>query len=275
MKQQALILLLISSAALGQGTFQNLDFESATIVPISSPPGPLTVEFAPAFPGWTGYIGTNQTSSAIYDGAGLDTTTISIIDQGWTNAFGFGGVIDGNYTAVLAAGVIGSVTNPVNATLSQTAVLPGTVRSLRFLGYSFPFQAFFVTVNGQRLSLIALSSGANYTEYGADISAWAGQSANLSFTAVAPNPHSVSEYLFLDDIEFSPTAVPEPNTLTICGLGAALVGWRRCKTRVNPPCLENRSQSSTKAHFRLLSPREAGTVRPFDSAPFKALTHRQ
>ena len=52
----------------GQGTFQNLDFESAT-VPLSQPPSPNpgvpSVDITAALPGWSVFIGTNQASRVI------------------------------------------------------------------------------------------------------------------------------------------------------------------------------------------------------------------
>src|SRR5258705_6340372 len=106
------MLLAISTLAIllcpasGQGTFQNLDFESATLIPIPGDPYG-SVQFAPAFPGWTGYIGTNQQGAALYNKVYLDSSGISIIDQGWSHLLTSGGVIDGNFTAVLQAGVFG------------------------------------------------------------------------------------------------------------------------------------------------------------------------
>src|SRR5436190_4030066 len=77
MKASALILLLAVSSSLAQGTFQNLDFESATIVPI---PGDYLqrVEFTSAFPGRTIAGGL---SGVLYNRIYLDSTGISIIDD--------------------------------------------------------------------------------------------------------------------------------------------------------------------------------------------------
>src|SRR6059058_1121277 len=80
-------------AGRAQGTFQNLGFESATLVPIfgnSSSP----VQFAPAFPGWTGSIGGVQVSAALYNSAALDSSAIGIMDSGGPLLTG---VIQGNY----------------------------------------------------------------------------------------------------------------------------------------------------------------------------------
>ena len=221
-------ILCATISAQAQGTFQNLDFESATLVPL--PAG--YVQFAPAFPGWTGLVGGVQQTVALYDSFYLDTSGISIIDQGWSHRF-FGGVIDGNFTALLQAGVVGALTNVANTTLSQTAVVPSSAQSLQFKAdlAGSPLSALEVTLGGQQLSLAALGSGANYTLYGAAIPAWAGQTAELDFTVLAGNPHISNNYLFLDDIQFSNQSIPEPGVFGLSALGALLLGWRMLRPR--------------------------------------------
>jgi len=232
-RNSSLIIFCILCATISvraQGTFQNLGFESATLVPVST----IMVQFAPAFPSWSGYVGGVQQSSAAYNRVALDSSAISIIDHGWSNPFGgVGGVIDGSFTAVLQAGVVGSITNVADTTLSQTAVVPSSAQSLQFKAYlaGSPLSALEVTLGGQQLSLTALGSGANYTLYGAAIPAWAGQTAELDFTVLAGNPHISNNYVFLDDIQFSNSSIPEPSTLGLSALGALLLGWRvlRCR----------------------------------------------
>jgi hypothetical protein len=80
-----------------------------------------------------------------------------------------------------------------------------------------------VTLNGQPLSLIPLSSTGNVTEYGADITAWAGQIATMAFTAFPQVPHNSVNTLFLDAVQFSPFSVPEPSPLSLFALGAFLI----------------------------------------------------
>src|SRR6266446_5607306 len=93
-----------SVAARAQGTFQNLGFESATLVPISGT-SPSPVQFGPAFPGWTGSVGGVQQTFALFNEVYLDSSGITVIDQGWTSPFGGpSGTIEGSYTAVLQAG---------------------------------------------------------------------------------------------------------------------------------------------------------------------------
>jgi hypothetical protein len=72
-----------------------------------------------------------------------------------------------------------------------------------------------------------VSNTLNYTVYGADVSAWAGQTAQLSFTTFAENPHQNNQYLYLDAIQFSTQSIPEPSTFALAGLGSLFVGFRR------------------------------------------------
>src|SRR5436190_3459768 len=83
---QLISLCCVVATSSGQGTFQNLDFESATIVPIlgSDPPA---VQFGPAFPGWTGYAG-SAASGALYNRIFLDSSGFSMIDDPSCTRFG-------------------------------------------------------------------------------------------------------------------------------------------------------------------------------------------
>src|SRR6266478_5350034 len=83
-----------SFSASAQGNFQNLGFESASLA--GYPYG--SVPFAAAFPGWTGYVGTNQQTAALYNNVFLDSSGISIIDHGWSSPIaGPAGPIEGNF----------------------------------------------------------------------------------------------------------------------------------------------------------------------------------
>jgi hypothetical protein len=224
------LLLGVASAA-GQGTFQNLAFESGSPGPTS----PNTVSFDAAFPGWTGYMAGIQQTTALYNRVALDTSAISLIDQGWSSYLGSAGVIEGRYTAVLQAGLGLSSGTPANVAISQTALVPAASQSLRFEAYgpgsvstALPL---FVMLGGQRLSFIPLGSGSNYTLYGADIHTLAGQSAELAFTVPAEDPHLNNNYVFLDAIQFSNLPIPEPSAFGLSVLGALLLGWRALKQR--------------------------------------------
>jgi hypothetical protein len=77
-----------------------------------------------------------------------------------------------------------------------------------------------VAFNGQNLSFQAIGAGANYTVYGADVSAYAGQTGELRFTAPVQNT------ALLDNIQFSNLPVPEPGVFALSAFGALFLGWR-------------------------------------------------
>src|ERR1039457_146039 len=210
--------IFCASPSVRAQAFTNLNFESASLVPA----GGFYVQFNQAFPGWTGTVGGVQQTLALSNNAYLDTSGISIINHGWSNPFagfgfpnaGSGGLIQGNYTAILQAGLYGV---PADTSLSQTGLVPANVQSLQFEAHQevdggSPIIPFAVTLGGQTLSLITISNALNYTLYGANISSWAGQTAQLSFTVFAENPHLDNQYLYLDAIQFSTQSIPDyPN----------------------------------------------------------------
>ncbi|MGA2029008.1 MAG: hypothetical protein ABSG87_02935 [Verrucomicrobiota bacterium] len=218
-----LSVFLATSSIYAQGNFQNLDFESATIVPVSGDPYGR-VEFAPAFPGWTGYTGINEETLALYNNIFLDSSGIGIFDANSSS-----GLIQGNFTAMLEAGLGLGTGQSANTTLSQTGTIPSNTQSLLFDATSgVDANTFAVSLNGQTLSLIPLSSSSNYTLYGANISAWADQTATLAFTVFAQQPYDNNIHIvYLDDIQFSTSSVPEPSEFALTALGALLLAFRR------------------------------------------------
>jgi hypothetical protein len=174
-------------------------------------------------------VGGVQQFVAVYNGLFLDTAGFSIIDGGFTNPFGEpGGLIQGNFTAVLMSGITG-VLQPADATLAQTGLVPAGTESLRFRAHLDNLSSsdtFSVALGGQTLSLIPLQAGANFIIYEADIHTWAGQTAELDFTCIAQRPHHSDTYLYLDSIQFSTVTVPEPGVFGLSALGALLLGWR-------------------------------------------------
>ncbi|HZR16311.1 MAG TPA: hypothetical protein VFE51_03210 [Verrucomicrobiae bacterium] len=200
----SLVLPIWSASAQG---FVNLDFESATLVPVGAPSG--YVQFNQAFPGWTATIVAPLNTNALYDNMNLDSAGISIIDAK-AQLLG-GAVIDGLHTALLQSG-LGYTSNGAvvtDTTLSQTGLVPLDTQSLQFKAKTLFDSSgkFAVTLGGQTLSITTLGSGTNYTLYGANVSQWAGQTAQLSFTVFGEKPHVNDEGLFLDDIQFSSQSV--------------------------------------------------------------------
>jgi hypothetical protein len=205
--------------------FTNLNFESATLVPIYS--SPYYVYFNTALPGWSGFAGTSQFTVAVYDTYALGSANISILDSN------FSAPIQGNYTVLLQAG---GVTDPdsgtnvfVDVSLSQTGLVPLGTRSLTFLAsLAFPSSPFTVSLGGTDLNLISFPvANQNYSLYEADVSAFAGQTAELTFTALTQKGHAQDCWLSLDAIQFSSDPIPEPSGLSLLAIGVVALGcWR-------------------------------------------------
>jgi hypothetical protein len=212
---------------LAQGTFQNLDFESAVIVPV---PGDVygRVQFAAAYPGWTGFSGTNPQTLALYNKMFLDSTGLGLQGPG------SGLTIDGNYTAMIQSGfALFGYPNQEDGSLSQTGAVPADARSIQFearTGGSFQ-----VTLGGQALALTPLLATSTYTLYGADVTSFSGSLAELRFTASrCPPPRLPMNTLFLDDIVFSAEVIPEPDTLALLALGVLILVHRLSPLRREP-----------------------------------------
>jgi hypothetical protein len=230
------LLLAFVTRVSGQGTFRNLNFEEANLVNPPAPATPTFVAFADAYPGWTGYVSTNQTGQAMLNGVSGGTALMSLVTPNTaTGGIYFGSsndVISGTFTAVLAAGEFNGL---VPVAIAQTGLVPLTSLSLRFsLGSHSYVSDLLVTLNGQEIPFFPLSTGTNYTLYGSDISAFAGLTGELRYTEQPISwPFAKA---WLDDIFFSDQPIPEPSVLGLFALGALLLGWRfvRGKFRAGP-----------------------------------------
>jgi hypothetical protein len=217
------IFTVLAQATFAQGTFQNLNFEAAVVSP--APPGytPIgaqnPISAVDALPGWAVYED-DTLCTAVWGMPGLDITYVSL-DYG--QAFGRSS-IQGAYSVGLsgwnlAPGYFTSVS------ISQTGLIPDGTQSIQFLleNYSFLGDSgnLIVTLNGTRIPISVVSTSGYVMTMTGDVSAFAGTTAELKFTAP-----SVSEY-GLDSIMFSPQAVPEPSMFSLFGLGLLALGWHR------------------------------------------------
>ena len=198
-------LLLLAQSGLAQG-FLNMDFESANI-----PGNRVSNEINPAnaFPDWT-----VSASFVYYDDVSLSGGSISIFDSNPPYSLA---PIQGTYFAVFQSA--NNVQNLYSISIGQTGQIPPSANSITFWGNDGGMQ---ITFNGQPLSFNAMGRTANYTIYGADISAFAGQTGQLLFTV--PPQTATDE---LDNIQFSSSTIPEPSELALTALGALLLGFRR------------------------------------------------
>lgn len=187
----------------GQGTFQNLDFEAAHNLPS---PG-NSAATSNALPGWLAFSGTNVLPTIPYNIA----SAVPQVGLYGSNSL----ALSGNFDVLLSK----------DGSISQTGLIPADAQSLLFKGRWSSLASLGVSLGGQSLSFTAISSGADYTLYGADISAFSGQTARLAF--LSP---SLSSYI-IDDILFSPQAIPEPSSLFLCLTGGLIAASRFIRRR--------------------------------------------
>ncbi len=235
MKINTIALLLISATVedgFSQEAFQNLNFEAADVAGYA--PNSSTVPTSSAFPGWQAIYGANPPSAQVwYDGLSIGGPMISILDNK------AGSPIQGNYSADLFAAVVGTTTYSV--TLSQTGVVPASTESIEMDANQAASSSFVVTLGGEPVNMVPLQRFANYTLWGGDASAFAGQDVALSITELPPANQEYSPSLLeLDNITFSQTTVtPEPGTLSLLVVGATAFAvrswWKRVKASRQKP----------------------------------------
>jgi hypothetical protein len=233
MKTALVILVaLFSASVLAQGTFQNLDFESANPVSAGNPFDPSQITFASAFPGWSGSIGGNVPSTSELNNYSLGAAEINIFGPGWSGTQP--GIIDGSYTAFLQAFFPGQG----NVSLYQNGTVPVNAESLQFSAWALTSTGgFSVSFAGNSLAPVLLSSeesasGQPFNVYAVNIAPYAGQTGQLEFTAFANTQTSQIE---LDDITFSTQTVPEPGTFVLTGIGGFLFALYRRFARKRLP----------------------------------------
>lgn len=200
-------------------TFENLNFESARN--LGTPPS-SSESAANAFPFWT----VTAPSAVCYDNYSLSGGSVSIID---TNANSSGlefSTIQGKYFCLLEGlngppffGGMGPTS------IAQTGYVPATAKSITFWGSDHNLQISFA---GNSLTFIPVGTGANYTIYGADISAYAGQTGLLEFDAPAGLSDSYADGAGageIDNIQFSSQPVTFPELTIVYTNQEIIVSW--------------------------------------------------
>ena len=208
----SLLFCLNSTSGLWAQAFQNLDFEAAQNIPVFDPHGhPWTMSPEDALPHWNCFYGTNQFGWAWYNDLALDSAAVGIMGSN-SPLFVYvpAGLLDGQYCASLQAATMSA--GSYSASIGQIGQIPSNAKSITF-GGSY---AFSVSFAGNQIPMeISIPEG-NYNVYTGDVSQFAGQTGELLIT-------SYNHFSFIDDIQFSPDAIPEPSTFALAAVALTML----------------------------------------------------
>ena len=227
MKSQIALVTLLTTGMWSSFSqdFVNLDFNSAQLSAYGT--GPAYVPASNAIPGWTGYLGTDQQGTMLYNSLSSGDGNLSIVGTNQPS-FVYAAPIPGNnYTVVLQPGPDrnSSSLESVNASIVQTGLIPANAQSILFT--ALDFQALQVTIAGQVIPIIEIGSiDGGYPRCGGNISAFAGQVAELAFTDLTDGTELSDSEAELAGISFSSSPIPEPGTLGLLASGGLFIGWR-------------------------------------------------
>jgi hypothetical protein len=205
-------MLVFSRSSFGQ-SFVNLDFEDATIAP--TPVGGWVYPADPAqcFPGWT--VGGSGTV-VMYNDLSLGAPAVCLMGPDFPNAVHYT-PLDGSYSTLLYYS--GGAGPP--PTLSQTGLVPVGTQSINFL-VSSSASAAVVTLNGVPIPLVPIAGG----RLAGNVAAFAGSVAQLTFSTTGSYGVFGDHFFYFDDVQFSPTSVPEPSICSLVIVCILLLGWR-------------------------------------------------
>jgi hypothetical protein len=205
--------------------FQDLNFNSANV---SSPDYLQRVPFANAFPGWS-----SSSSMAYYNASDMDQMTIGVYDKSagiysWgphpvLGPIGYTAYLEGDLSYGVFSGSVG---------IWQTGVIPANAKSIQFystIAYGSALPGYSPTLslilNGMPVSYSQIGTSGAFTQWAADVSAYAGTATSLEFEVSATYPYSDPldpHWIFgvgIDNISFSTTPIPEPCTVTLFVFG--------------------------------------------------------
>jgi PEP-CTERM motif len=217
-----IVLMLVLGERGGAQGFVNLDFESANLSPVPAGQFGGYVPISDALPGWAAYFGTTQLTQVLQNNLTLGSGSVDVLGPDWT--FGGSAIIDGQYSVELQP----DTSDALSATITQTGMIPITAKSLQFKKAPTT-DPLSVTIGGQTISMTPLQNTSTYTLYGGDISAFAGLMEELKISAL-PGTFGFT----LDDIQFSPSVVPEPSVFGLLALGGLFFGSCRRIRRISP-----------------------------------------
>jgi len=204
------VLLALLQTCFGQ-SFVNLDFEQATIAPTPVGGSTYPADPAQAFPGWT--VGGTGTVVS-YNDLSIGAPAVDLMGPNFPNGVNYT-PLQGSYSALLQ--YFGYAGTP--PTLSQTGLVPFGTESINFLVGTGESDA-VVTLNGVNIPLVSIPGG----RLAGNISAFADTVAQLTFSTTDSTGYA-GNWLYFDDVQFSPVAVPEPGMFGLLVLGGLFFSW--------------------------------------------------
>jgi hypothetical protein len=185
----------------------------------------MLVSPADALPYWSVLYGSVPAFQVFYHGISIGASRIAVEDANFIGSFQ---AISGNFSVLFQGGLEGDPLTPTDVTITQSGTVPALSQSLLFKTRgAIPEGWLEVYFQNQLLPIQPVQSLANNINvYGCDISAFESQYGELKLTGVAPTPFGLGAVL-IDDLEFSPTLVPEPSSVALFLLGTGLLVWHR------------------------------------------------
>ncbi|MEI7728571.1 MAG: PEP-CTERM sorting domain-containing protein [Verrucomicrobiota bacterium] len=193
-------------------SFVNLNFEDAQIPIVPSGQAGTTESVANALPGWRAFIGVNESATVWHNSVPLGSTRVIVFGP----YFDTWGILSDNYSACVG-GAYNYFPDQRDASITQTGTVPVWANGIQFMVSPWA-HAFTVSLAGNVLPTVTVSSNASYMVWGADISAYAGSTTELRFTSLYDGT-GLPNLTSLDDIQFMAEAVPEPGTIALFALG--------------------------------------------------------
>jgi len=210
MTTKLIILSLIAELALGaagQGAFTNLDFESAQVV-VNEPTFGF-LDWNLAAPGW-GHSSGSDLGIVYYRQEHVGLTGYYMLYDSLSPAYAPGTQLADRYSLGFSSGYVSSSFGAPwqQNYLSQTGTIQSDAQSIRLLARG----SFAIFVGGTEIPMQYLGGNA----YAGEISAFAGTTTDVRIVNTSMTIH---DPVVLDNIVFSPVAVPEPSTLALAVLG--------------------------------------------------------